>query len=60
MPERETLARVRKDKAQVHHIRKGEHGARSTRQAIAGSGEEGSPHAQRARVVDSARLPACA
>jgi len=50
MPERETIARARKDKREgkspstqagefvreeVHHIREGKHGARSTKQAIA-------------------------
>jgi hypothetical protein len=50
MPEKQTLERARKDKAEgkapttqagefvreeIHHIREGKHGARSTRQAIA-------------------------
>ena len=50
MPERETLERAREDKAEgkapstqagefireeIHHIREGQHGARSTKQAIA-------------------------
>jgi len=50
MPEKETLARARRDKAQgkspstqagefvreeIHHIREGKHGARSAKQAIA-------------------------
>src|SRR6476646_2715916 len=50
MPEQETLERARKDEAEgkapstqagefvreeIHHIREGEHGARSTKQAIA-------------------------
>jgi hypothetical protein len=50
MPERETIERARRDKAEgkapstqagefvreeVHHVREGKHGARSTRQAIA-------------------------
>ena len=50
MPERETLERARRDKRQgkaastqagefvreeIHHIREGKHGARSTKQAIA-------------------------
>jgi hypothetical protein len=50
MPERETLMRARKDKAEgkspsvqagefvreeIHHVREGEHGARSAKQAIA-------------------------
>jgi hypothetical protein len=50
MPERETIERAREDKAagkapstqagefireEIHHIREGEHGARSTKQAIA-------------------------
>ena len=50
MPERETIERARKDKAEgkapstqagefireeIHHIREGKHGARSTKQAIA-------------------------
>ena len=50
MPERETIKRARKDKREgkspstqagefvreeIHHVREGKHGARSTRQAIA-------------------------
>src|SRR2546423_11289020 len=50
MPEKETLERARRDKAQgkapstqagefvreeIHHVREGKHGARSTKQAIA-------------------------
>jgi hypothetical protein len=65
MPEKETLERARRDKAQgkspstqagefvreeVHHIREGKHGARSTKQAIA----IGLSNARRAGV----RIPA--
>ena len=69
MPEKETLERARRDRRQgksastqagefvreeIHHVREGKHGARSTKQAIA----IGLSKARRAEVKSAARKAA--